>query len=121
MRNILIVTYKTNDLINLWFLHLVRKQRIELRLDAPKTTVLPLDDFRMPLDNRYYDDFCQGKKSHKKNPIRALHFGGLGGIRTLDQRLKRPLLYRLSYKSVRIYNKNYICGTFCQDFSTSQK
>jgi hypothetical protein len=59
MRNILIVTYKTNDLINLWFLHLVRKQRIELRLDAPKTTVLPLDDFRMPLDNRYYDDFCQ--------------------------------------------------------------
>jgi hypothetical protein len=34
--------------------------------------------------------------------LSGLFFGGLGGIRTLDQRLKRPLLYRLSYKSMQL-------------------
>lgn len=31
--------------------------------------------------------------------ITQVFYGGFGGIRTHDQRLKRPLLYRLSYES----------------------
>ena len=37
------------------------------------------------------------RESAKGACCRALRFGGSAGIRTQGQRLKRPLLYRLSY------------------------
>jgi hypothetical protein len=40
--------------------------------------------------------------------------GGLGGTRTHDQRLKRPLLYRLSYKP----EKRAVSSTRFQSSST---
>ena len=43
------------------------------------------------------DAIKQVNPSHEKS-------GGLGGTRTLDQRLKRPLLYRLSYQPTKIRN-----------------
>ena len=44
--------------------------------------------------------------------------GGLAGIRTRDQRIKSPLLYRLSYQPVKEYNYGPFCD-LCQDYCTN--
>ena len=38
-------------------------------------------------------------------------FGGTGGVRTLDQRIKSPLLYRLSY-SPNLFSAELLCALF---------
>lgn len=48
--------------------------------------------------------------------------GGLGGIRTRDQRIKSPLLYRLSYQPVKEYNYGlfrHLCQYYCVKYFIS--
>ena len=48
--------------------------------------------------------------------ICLIFHGGLGGIRTRDQRIKSPLLYRLSYQPVKEYNYGLfrlLCQYYC--------
>ena len=50
--------------------------------------------------NEFLITACENytKTKLKEAVLRRKISGGLGGTRTLDQRLKRPLLYRLSYQ-----------------------
>ena len=56
------------------------------------------------------------KNALAKNSKGILNAGGLGGIRTRDQRIKSPLLYRLSYQPVKEYNYGLfrlLCQYYC--------
>lgn len=67
---------------------------------------------------------------HKKTLTFTREFDGFAGNRTLDQWLKRPLLYQLSYKPETQYiNKNAVQSTkhrikllgLCSDTSRDQQ
>ena len=49
------------------------------------------------------------RKPRKREPVGLIDTGGSGEIRTRDQRIKSPLLYRLSYRpsKVRNYSKKF--------------
>ena len=75
-------------------------------------------DFRHGPINPYHFKTADEKKPLKqiaKRLFLLVFHGGLAGIRTRDQRIKSPLLYRLSYQPVKEYNYAPI-GLLCQDY-----